>query len=109
VPTVTDVSPTQGPETGGNTVTITGTGLGEGASVFFGGTPAWRVIPESDTEIIAISPAEQPGQPSTVDITVSCSGSVSPVVAADQFSYLQAPPSSSPATTPSSATPSTSP
>lgn len=93
VPTVTNVSPDQGAETGGDTVTITGTGFGEGAGVSFGGTPAKDVTPESGTEITAVSPPEQPG---TVDITVSCGGAVSRVVAADKFSYSAAmvPPSS---------------
>jgi len=37
-PTVTSVSPSQGAVTGGDTVTIAGTGFGEGADVFSGGT-----------------------------------------------------------------------
>jgi IPT/TIG domain len=90
VPTVTSVSPDQGAETGGDTVTITGTGFGEGADVSFGGTPAIGVTLKSDTQITAVSPSEQPGQPATVDITVSCAGNVSRVVAADEFSYSTA-------------------
>jgi IPT/TIG domain len=92
-PTVTSVSPDQGVETGGDTVVITGTGFGEGADVSFGGTPAKDVTAESGTQITAVSPPKQPGQPATVDITVSCAGNVSRVVAADKFSYSTPPPS----------------
>lgn len=99
VPTVTGVSPDHGAETGGNTVTITGTGFGAGADVLFGGTSATDITPESDTEITAVSPPEQPGHSATVDVTVSCAGGVSPVVAADKFSYSAATPS--PSDTPS--------
>jgi hypothetical protein len=96
VPKVTSVSPGQGTGTGGDTVTVTGTGFGEGEDVSFGGTPAKDTTPESDTKINAVSPPQEPGQPATVDITVSCAGNVSPVVAADKFSYrtAMAPPSS---------------
>lgn len=88
---------------GGDSVTIRGTGFGVGAQVFFGGTQARAATIESATEIIATSPQGQPGQP-TVDVTVRCDGSVSPVVAADQFSYLAAGPSSTLTTPPSSVT-----
>ena len=41
VPTVTGVSPTSGPSTGGTTVTVTGTGLTGATAVNFGaGNPA---------------------------------------------------------------------
>jgi len=85
---------------GGDTVAITGTGFGESAQVFFGSEQVDADAIESSTEIIAISPPEQAGQ-STVDVTVDCNGSSSPVVAADQFTYIAGAPSSGP-TAPSS-------
>ena len=88
VPTVTGVSPSQGSASGGDTVTITGTGFGGGAEVFFGGAPAQSAIPESDTEIIA--PARQSSQASPpVNITVSCDGIVSPAVAVDSSATVR--------------------
>ena len=47
VPTVTGISPTSGPSTGGTTVTITGTGLTSASAVNFGATPATTfLLPE---------------------------------------------------------------
>jgi hypothetical protein len=85
-------------------VAISGTGFGEGAAVFFGGAPAQSALPESGTEIIAASPPERPGQ-DTVNVTVSCKGTVSPVVPADMFSYIPAASPSVSVTSPSPATP----
>ena len=79
-------------------MTITGAGFGGGLDVFFGGTLAQDITFVSDTKITAVSPPEPSGQPATVNVTVSCSGAVSPEVAADEFSYLMAAPS--PATLP---------
>lgn len=105
---VTGVSPSRGSAIGGEAVTITGTGFDLGDKVLFGGTPAQSAIPESDTEIIATSPPEQPGQP-TVHITVSCDGILSAAVAVDRFSYRPATTPSLPTMPPSSATPPASP
>ena len=41
-PTVTSVSPTHGPHTGGTSVTINGSNFQQGASVVFGTTSAGR-------------------------------------------------------------------
>jgi hypothetical protein len=81
-------------------VTITGAGFGGGLEVFFGDTPAQDITSVSNTKITAVSPPEPSGQPATVNVTVSCSGVVSPTVAADEFSYSVAVPS--PATSPPS-------
>lgn len=94
---ITDVSPSQGSEGGGDSVTIDGTGFCSAPEVAFGEVDA-QAVAESATEIVATSPPEQPGEP-TVDITVTCDGSVSPVVADDEFSYLASTPS--PSITPS--------
>jgi IPT/TIG domain len=103
---VISVSPSQGSETGGDTVIINGTGFCSDPQVAFGGVGA-QAVAESDTEIVATSPPEQPGQP-TVDITVACYGSVSAVVPDDEFTYLPPASPGSPAP-PVSPTPSTTP
>lgn len=95
VPTVTSISPSQGSEAGGDTVTITGTGFAAGAKVSFGSASAKTTAIQSSTKIIATSPPGPPGQ-SVVDVTVACSGVVSPVVSSDQFTYVMAAPSATP-------------
>jgi hypothetical protein len=56
-PTVTAVSPDNGPTAGGTTVTVTGSGFVEGStSVAFGTTPATAVTVTSDTTLTATSP-----------------------------------------------------
>jgi hypothetical protein len=66
VPTVTSVSPTQGPTSGGNTVTITGTGFTGATSVLFGSVSApFTVV--SATHINATAPAA-PAAPVTVTV-----------------------------------------
>ncbi|WP_159850713.1 IPT/TIG domain-containing protein [Nocardia sp. CY41] len=69
VPTLTSVNPTSGPEAGGNTVVLTGTGLATGASVRFGIVASDFTV-DSDTQITAIA---VPGT-GTVDITVITAG-----------------------------------
>ncbi len=90
LPTVSSLSPTSGPTSGGTTVTITGTGFstapGTGA-VKFGGTSAdYDII--SDTQITATAPA---GAAGTVDITVTTPGGTSTTTAGDQFTYVALP------------------
>ena len=93
-PTVTSVSPTAGPTSGGTTVTITGTGFaaapGTGA-VKFGATNATYTI-NSGTQITATSPANSAG---TYDITVTTPGGTSATSAADQYTYVAPPVASS--------------
>ncbi|KSV75556.1 hypothetical protein N185_17090 [Sinorhizobium sp. GW3] len=89
-PTVTSVSPTDGPTSGGTTVIITGNGFlaasGTGA-VKFGATTATYTI-NSNTQITATSPANSAG---TYDITVTTPGGTSATSAADQYTYVAAP------------------
>ena len=84
-PTVTGVSPQTGPATGGISVTITGTGLGNATAVKFGTTDATSFTINSDSQIIATAPAV-PGGP-TVDITVTTPGGTSAASSADRFTY----------------------
>ncbi|MES2835159.1 MAG: IPT/TIG domain-containing protein [Pseudomonadota bacterium] len=89
-PTVTSISPTAGPTSGGTTVIITGSGFaaapGTGA-VKFGATNATYVI-NSNTQITATSPANGAG---TYDVTVTTVGGASATSAADQFTYVATP------------------
>ena len=95
VSTVTSVSPSQGSEAGGDTVTITGTGFGAAAKVSFGTASAKTATIQSSTKIIATSPPGQPGQ-SVVDVTVACNGADSSLVSSDRFTYVMATPSATP-------------
>jgi hypothetical protein len=88
VPTVTGVSPTSGPTTGGTTVTITGTGLTSASAVKFGTNPATTFAVESDTVIHASSPGGKLGK---VDVTVTTAGGTTATSAADQFTYVLPP------------------
>ena len=56
VPTITTLAPTTGPEVGGTTGVITGSGFTGTTAVSFGGTAATFVV-DSDTQITAVSPA----------------------------------------------------
>ena len=85
-PTVTAVTPTDGPLAGGNTVTITGTGFVPGATVAFVGVgAATGVTVVSSTQITATAPAT--ATPKKVDVTVTTSGGTSALNAGDQYSY----------------------
>ncbi|WP_245714205.1 beta strand repeat-containing protein, partial [Nocardia vaccinii] len=84
VPTVGTVSPNQGPETGGNTVTLTGTGFTGTTAVHFGPNTAVSFTVVSDTEITAVVPAGT----GAVDITVTTPGGSSVPV---PYTYVPAP------------------
>ncbi len=56
-PTVTSVTPNTGPLTGGNTVTITGTGFTGATSVTFGGVAATSFTVVNDTTITSVVPS----------------------------------------------------
>ena len=85
-PSVTAVSPTQGPATGGTVVTITGTDLTDATDVEFGNTPATNISLDGPTQITATAPAGT----GTVDITVTTHGGTSPTNDADQYTYIPA-------------------
>jgi len=67
-PTLTSISPTGGPFTGGTPVTLTGTGFVDGATVLFGATPAASVTFNGATSLTAVTPARSVG---TVAVTVT--------------------------------------
>jgi IPT/TIG domain-containing protein len=70
--TLSSISPSTGPVTGGTTVTLLGSGFQSGASVSFGGIAATSVKLVSSTEIQAVSPVSPAG---TVTIVVTNSDS----------------------------------
>jgi hypothetical protein len=82
-PTITEITPKTGAETGGTEVTITGTNFTSGSSVSFGATPASMVKVNSAESITAVSP---PGT-GTVSVTVTTAGGTSAPVPADEFTY----------------------
>ncbi len=73
-PTVTSVSPNNGPAAGGTGVTITGTNFASGATVTFGSTAATNVVVVNSTTITATTPA---GSIGAVTVTVTNIGSQS--------------------------------
>ena len=85
-PSVTQVSPREGPTTGGTTVTLTGSQLAGASAVRFGGTNATSFNVVSSTTITATAPARSAG---VVNVSV-----VTPVGTAsldDGFTYVPAP------------------
>jgi hypothetical protein len=93
VPSVSDISPTEGKSLGGDTVTIFGAGLANATEVYFdGGYPA-SIVSNTDSQIVITTP---PGIPAydylgTFDIQVVTAGGTSNTSAADQFTYVAAP------------------
>jgi len=81
---VTDISPTGGPVTGGTPVTITGTGFLGTLSVQFGSTYA-TIQTVSDTEITVLSPGHPSG---TVDVTVTTTTGTTATSSADLYEYI---------------------
>jgi hypothetical protein len=83
-PTLTSVSPSQGPASGGTTVILTGTGLSAATSVLFGTTPAATFTVNSSTQITAVAPAGSGAAPITVTTPGGTTGAV-------YFFYVTAP------------------
>jgi hypothetical protein len=83
VPTVTSVTPNEGPTTGETGVIITGTRLDQATTVQFGEASAGFKV-KSPTEIEAVSP---PGK-GKVDVIVSSPAGASPSGLRDQFTYV---------------------
>ena len=86
IPSVTALSPTSGPLTGGTTVTITGTHLLGASAVDFGSAPATSFEVKSDTSITAVDPA---GAIGAVEVSVT-TWYPSPSTPADNFTYTPA-------------------
>jgi len=86
-PTVTNLSTTQGPTGGGNTIGISGNGFTGATSVSFSGIPATQFAVTSDSEISAIVP---PGAAGTVDVQVANPAGGSLLGVSDHYTYLPA-------------------
>lgn len=84
-PTVSSVSPTTGPDTGGTAVTISGTNFVTGATVTFGGATASNINVTGSTSISAITPAHPAG---SVNVTVTNTDGGSGT-AANAYTYTQ--------------------
>ncbi|HEY3812702.1 MAG TPA: IPT/TIG domain-containing protein [Caulobacteraceae bacterium] len=83
-PSVSSVSPSSGPATGGTSVTITGANLTGATVVRFGATTATSFTVNSASQITATSPAASAG---TVDVTVTTVGGASTTGSGDHFTY----------------------
>jgi hypothetical protein len=88
-PVVSGISPSSGPNGGGDSVTITGSSLTGVTAVSFGTAAATNVIVESDSAVVATAPAHADG---TVDVTVTNPAGTSAAVTADQYTYAAAAP-----------------
>jgi alpha-tubulin suppressor-like RCC1 family protein len=84
LPTVTAVSPHEGPPAGGTAVTVTGTNFSGVTAVSFGSTPATSYTVESPTQINAVAPAGS----GVVSVTVTIAGGTSAKDPASDFSYV---------------------
>jgi len=85
-PTVTSINPTSEPSiSGGNTVTISGSGFTSDSRVSFGQTAASRVTFINDTQLTVVSPAFS--SCTIVDVTVTTPGGTSATSSKDKYEY----------------------
>jgi hypothetical protein len=100
-PKLFSISPTEGPTTGGTSVTIRGEQFMTPATVTFGGVPASAVSVQSGTEMTAVSPAHGVG---TVGVIVTTAGGQSANTESDFYTYVVPPssPAGPPTASPSS-------
>jgi hypothetical protein len=87
-PTVTGVSPGEGPTAGRTEVTITGTELASTQTVEFGGREAGEIVSRSATEVVVKAPEHAAG---TVDITATTPGGTSATSGADHYNFVAPP------------------
>jgi IPT/TIG domain-containing protein/PKD domain-containing protein len=83
-PSVSGLSPKDGPASGGTTVTILGTGFADATAVSFGASPAASFTVSSPSSITAVSPPAAKGR---LDVTVSSPEGTSAVNKHDRFKY----------------------
>jgi hypothetical protein len=83
-PHVSRVNPSAGPDAGGATVTILGSGFVPGATVDFGATAATGVTVAAAGRITATAPA---GARGSVDVTVTTPAGTSATTPADLYAY----------------------
>jgi uncharacterized protein YhjY with autotransporter beta-barrel domain len=85
LPTVSGISPSSGPTTGGTAVTVTGHNFTGATSVTFGNAAAGNVTVVSDSQITATTPSHSAGAANVVVTTPAGSGTSSSVV----FTYIE--------------------
>jgi IPT/TIG domain len=95
VPLVTSLSPTSGPASGGTNIILVGVGFTGATSVTFDGV-AGAVSYNTDSSIVVTSPVLSPG---VHNLLVTTPGGTSPIVTADQFTAIAAPPAAAPVVT----------
>ncbi len=88
VPTITGLSPTSGPTTGGTSVTITGTDFTGATDVTFGATAASTYTVDTPTQITATAPDHTAG---AVQVQVTTPYGASADTSADDFTYVDPP------------------
>jgi alpha-tubulin suppressor-like RCC1 family protein len=86
-PSVSGLSPADGPLGGGTVVTISGQNLGEASGVQFGSVSATNLKQLSSTTLEATAPRGT----GTVDVTVTTVGGTSATSSADRFTYVPPP------------------
>ncbi|MCA9843096.1 MAG: IPT/TIG domain-containing protein [Dehalococcoidia bacterium] len=84
LPTISSLSPSQGPVAGGTQVVITGTDLTGATSVAFGGNAATSFQVDSSTKITAVAPA---GVPGAVTVRVVTPQGTSPTGSGTTYTY----------------------
>lgn len=89
VPVVTSLGTTTGPDSGGTSVAVTGTGFTGATAVAFGGVAATSFTVVSDTKIQATAPAQPAG---AVDVGVLTPAGASAASAGDRYTYTAVPP-----------------
>ncbi|HEX5761997.1 MAG TPA: IPT/TIG domain-containing protein [Solirubrobacterales bacterium] len=87
-PTVSSLSPNQGPTAGATEVTIVGTNLTGASAVKFGAANATSFTVESPTQVKATAPA---GSAGAADVTVTTSGGTSATGAQTKYAYIAVP------------------
>jgi len=85
LPTVSGLSPSSGPASGGDWVVVKGANLGGATSVDFGRVAAARFSALSSTELRVLAPAHAPG---TVDVLVAGPAGRSQASATDRYSFV---------------------
>ncbi len=88
-PMISGISPNNGSDAGGMSVTITGTGFITGSTVKFGSVAGTGVTIHSTESITATSPAGSGSE--LVNVTVTNTNGTSAAVPKDQFAYDPAP------------------
>lgn len=84
-PVITSIDPSVGPEAGGTSVTLTGTGYAVADSVSIGGNPATGIVVNNDTSITLVTP------PGTGDVPIVVTDGAGNASAPATFRYAAAP------------------